>query len=116
MADVEVDWLEYFKSIKSVCPWSISAALQGKIRITEWHSQIQQLEHSEAIVYVALKLTPRRLKKLSCKYNTEYDQYEFLWSHPRYKNHSTPVPVLIQQSRSKLESIRLKQKNLALDK
>jgi hypothetical protein len=81
------------------------------IDIQHWHSQAKDLEHYEARIYVATNYKPRQLKKLSNRLNKEYVEYEFLWSHPKYGYNSTPVPVLIQQDRLKLETIRKNLKN-----
>ena len=102
---VEVNWQEYFKGIRSVCPWSWAAWQRGLISIEVWRNQPLDLDQFQARVYVVKNLNPRRLKKL-CKKLDEDLVYEWLWSHPRYGTDSTPVPVLIQQSRQQLNDIR----------
>ena len=106
MADVEVNWNQYFESIKSVCPWSNSAFRQDKITITTWHSQISELGEKEACVYIAPKHNPRQLKKMCDRFNKQRPDEEWLWSHPRFGYNSTPVPCFIQQHRDILENIR----------
>lgn len=108
VADVAVNWEEYFNSIRSVCPWSITAWRKQEIQITNWHSHILELGSLQARVYVAPKHNPRQLKKMSDRFNAQRPNEEWLWSHPSYKHHSTPVPVLIQQDRAKLLHIRSK--------
>jgi hypothetical protein len=100
----EVDWGEYFHSIRSTCPWSWAAWQKGLISIQKWRKQVVDLEPYHARVYV-LDLNPRRLKKLCQRLDKDLE-CEWLWSHPRYKLNSTPVPVLIQQHRAKLNEIR----------
>lgn len=104
--DAAVDWLAYFQSIKEVCPWSLSAALQGQIRIENWHSQILDLGQDKAIVYLAPKHKPRQLKRITNRLNEQFEEYEFLWSHPKFGDHSTPQAVIIQQDAKLLENIR----------
>ena len=115
-ADVAVNWEQYFKSIKAVCPWSWSANNKSLIDIQNWHSQVYELNDYEARIYVAPKHNPRQLKKISTRLNRDRPTEEWLWSHPRYGYNSTPVPVLIQQDRTKLETIRKTLKNSDLYK
>lgn len=105
-----VDWLAYFKSIKGVCPWSLSAALQGRIRITDWHSQILDLGTDLAIVY-RCTLNAQQLKTITDQLNLNYEELEFFWSHPSQGGHSTPIPIIIQQDHLHLEKIRILTKN-----
>lgn len=106
-----MNWADYFESIQSECPWSLGAYKQDKIRIQDWHSQILDLGTNEAIVYIAPKHRPRQLKKITNRLNRDYPLLEFLWSHPKYGYNSTPVPVIIQQDRKRLESIRNRLEN-----
>lgn len=110
-ADVAVNWAAYFESIKTACPWSWSAQKKSLIDIQHWHSQAQDLEHYEARIYTAPNHKPRQLKKITDRLNRDRPLEEWLWSHPKYGHNSTPVPVLIQQDRSRLESIRKNLKN-----
>lgn len=111
-AKKEVNWTEYFQSIQSVCPWSLPAWTNGKIEVVQWKGTITPLNNYLARVYI-VDLNPRRLKKLANKLEDTSIEDEWLWSHPRYKNYSTPVPVLIQQNRQMLENIRNKEKHNA---
>ena len=99
-----VDWNEYFYSIKSQCPWSWAAWRRSQIEIKPWQGRLEPLGQLQARVYT-IDLNPRRLKKLAGKLDHGAD--EILWSHPRYKKYSTPVPVLIQQDRQYLNQLRL---------
>lgn len=107
VADAEVNWDEYFESIKTVCPWSLKAWRQNQIEIIKWHSQPQDLENLQARIYIS-KHNPRQLKKISKKLNSLRPKEEWLWSHPSFGNHSSHVPILIQQDRDKLYYIRSK--------
>lgn len=108
MADAAVNWEEYFNNIKPVCPWSLSAWNKQEIHITKWRSHIINLDSYQARIYIALNHNPRQLKKMCDRFNITRQHEEWLWSHPRFGNYSTPVPVFIQQDRAKLTSIRLK--------
>lgn len=98
-----VDWTEYFSRIKSVCPWSYSAWSKNKIEITRWQGQALPLGDLEARVYI-VDTTRRRLKKLAKQ--LDHGDCEWLWSEPNYGVYGTPLPVLIQQSRQRLNDIR----------
>lgn len=99
-----VDWDSYFQLIKTACPWSWSAWRKGQIWIGSRGDLIKPLDLYQARIYVIKDITPRQLKKLAKKLDTGQD--EILWSHPRYKYNSTPVPVLIQQNRQHLNQLR----------
>jgi hypothetical protein len=106
VADAEVDWGAYFASIKTVCPWSLSAWKQDKIKIHTWHSQMYELDELEARIYTAPNHTPRQLKKMCNRFNLARPHEEWLWSHPVYGNHSAPIACFIQQDRARLEHLR----------
>lgn len=109
----EVNWLEYFQSIRRVCPWSLQSFRQGKIEFIEfdgaWNMDIGQWD---ARVYIVDRKA-RLIKKWADQLNDQDPVCEWLWSHPKYKNYSAPVPIIIQQPRAKLEELR--RKNIQLD-
>jgi len=106
---VEVNWLAYFEGIQSVCPWSLPAFRAGYIDIVSWRGYRIVLDRPMiARVYIC-KLNQRRLKKLASDFENLDQENEWLWSHPDFKNFSTPVPCLIQQNRIHLARIRKKQ-------
>lgn len=102
-----VDWAQYFEDINSVCPWSKAAWANGRIDIVIWRKEVLPLDNYLARVYL-VDLNPRRLKKLANQLEEHSEIDEWLWSHPRYKGYSAPVPILIQQNRAVLEQIRTK--------
>ncbi len=106
MADAAVDWLDYFNSIKTVCPWSWAAIKKDRIDIVNWHDGVKELKQYEARIYCALKYNPRQLKKISNRLNEIRPNEEWLWSHPKYNYNSTPIPVLIQQDKARLNYLR----------
>lgn len=100
-----VDWLEYFKSIKTECPWSYAAYLKGLIDICEYTGEILPLAHYQARVYTVND--PRQsVEALSAA--LDHGDDEWLFSFPGYGEFATPVPVLIQQNRRQLNEIRTK--------
>lgn len=100
-----VDWRAYFSRIKPVCPWSWAAWGHGEIWLGKF-SQPLPLDGYRARVYHFRDITPRRLKKIAKQLDTTDPTCEWLWSHPRYRHNSTPVPVLIQQDRLYLNQLR----------
>ncbi len=100
-----VDWQEYFKSIRSECPWSYSAYQQGLIDIVYYDGLIWELAHYHARVYIvnAPNLSVEALAK-----SLDHGHDEWLFSYPGYGPLATPVPILIQQDRAKLRRLREK--------
>lgn len=105
MAAEAVDWSQYFQSIRTECPWSLAAFNRGRIQIIRG-CRPEPLGELEARIYIIKDITPRRLKKLCNKLDSTDTVNEWLWSHPRYRRYSTPVPVLIQQNRARLNHLR----------
>ena len=105
----EVNWTEYFASIVSVCPWSRAYWSKKKIDVCEWTGRIQPLGENVARIYTHPRASARLLKKIMHRMNDERPTEEWLWSHPRYGGHSTPVPVLIQQDYELLQKARKSQ-------
>lgn len=108
VADVEVNWREYFASINHVCKWSLKY----------WDRDLIDIHHSEAIfqykplgayvarVYYNTSWTSKQVEDLADEHNSQYPDEEWLWSSPEYKGNSTPVPAVIQQDRDLLEQAR----------
>lgn len=103
----EVDWAGYFLSIQEECPWSLRAYYSGKIDLVTWMGDVYPLDSFMARVY-AIDLGPIKLSRLTRQLNERHTESEWLYSHPRYKKFSTPIPVLIQQDRRLLAKIREK--------
>jgi hypothetical protein len=100
----DVDWGSYFLSIQKQCPWSIVAWSKGKIDIAQWSGKVLDLDVYRARVYVVKNINRRRLKKIAKL--LDEGSCEWLWSYPGYGQFATPVPVLIQQNRQELTTIR----------
>lgn len=100
----DVNWQEYFYLIRQQCPWSWAAWQRSEIDIQRWQGKPQELGNYQARIYI-VDLTRRRLKKLAEKLDLD-PVSEWLWSEPNYGPWATPIPVLIQQDRARLEEIR----------
>ena len=107
----EVNWTNYFASIVSVCPWSKAYWQAQKIDIVEWDNKHIPLNDFVARIYKAPQLTAKQLYNTMRKFNKLYDAEEWLYSHPKFKGHSTPIPVLIQQDYDVLAKARAQHKH-----
>jgi hypothetical protein len=106
MVQDNIDWAEYFKHIKSVCPWSNTAYQKGEIKIKVWDGEWEHLGDNKAIVYIVKNTNRRRLKKLCRKLDNSLE-YVWLWSEPRYGDYAAPTHVLVQQDRIELAQARV---------
>ena len=118
---VEVNWLEYFHSIKHVCPWSYESYTNGTTKIIQFDSDILKLNEQnwrnlpwEVIVYqLGDDLTLDAIDEFVAIRNESQEKCEYLWSHPSFTKggrNQTPVPVIIQQDRENLLKLRKKEK------
>lgn len=97
-------WLEYFDSIRSVCPWSFPAYAKNQIDIKPFFDY-QPLGDYLARVYI-YHLKSQELAEMMERLNEEYPEEEWFFSHPSEGGHSAPFPCLIQQNHEYLENIR----------
>jgi len=97
-------WLDYFKSIRSVCPWSFPAYNKSQIEILPFFDY-RPLGGLLARVYI-YTLSSQELEHMMELLNEQYPQEEWFFSHPSEGGHSAPYPCLIQQSHAYLENIR----------
>lgn len=112
MNSLEIDWSEYFHSIREQCPWSYGYWHKGLIDIVEYRNfEPQPLGAFEARVYIT-DFGGHQLEQV-CDRLDQSQEYEWLWSEPGYGPYATAVPCLIQQWREKLSKIR---NSIALDK
>ena len=114
-AHAEVNWQSYFANIRETCPWSYSAYMNDRILIVDYNSKdfstwkiFLPYTKFESVVYVCRDKTSDWLNTTCDALNVEDADSEWLWSHPEHEGDSTPVPVLIQQPRKKLEELRKK--------
>lgn len=103
-----IDWSNYFASITGVCPWSKSYWKKQKIDIQIWKgvSNITPLEEHVARVWIHRHASGRLLCKVHNRLNDVRKHEEWLYSHPCYGGHSTPVPIFIQQDLEVLTNAR----------
>jgi len=106
-------WQIYFASIKGVCPWSLRAFMDNNILFLDYSSKtyntwgsIFHASKHEAFVYKCVDKSVDWLIDKCEELNKKSTRSEWLWSHPSEGGNSTPVPVLIQQDREQLESLR----------
>lgn len=104
----EDNWARYFKSIESICPWSLSAYRQNRLKFIQGYRPILELRQYEAIIYLEDEFTPRQLEAIVDQLNEIYAEYEFFWSHPDEGGNSAPEACIIQQNYAKIEQIRQK--------
>ena len=98
-----VDWLEYFKSIRSECPWSYSAYQKGLIDIVDYEGVRLPLGDYSARMYI-VNAPDATVEALAASWDQGED--EWLFSYPGYGDYATPVKVLIQQNRQQLNHLR----------
>lgn len=98
-----VDWDQYFNSIRSECPWALKAWQQGLIDIVTYTGDILPLGQYQARVYV-ISAPDETIEAISHSLN--YGSDEWLFSYPGYGAWATPVGVLIQQDRQRLNQLR----------
>lgn len=111
----DVDWIGYFESIRTVCPWSLSYSLQGLIDIkTEFEPE--PLGGYAARIYLLPSRKPAWVKRKAAKMEATRPNELWFFSYPGYGKNATPITVLIQQDRNQLESIRIKLNTLLIDK
>ena len=114
---VNINWLEYFYSIRKVCPYSYQSYLDGTTKITNFDEDILVLNEQnfetlpwEVIVYLlGDDLTLDAIDEYVASLNDCQNTCEYLWSHPTFTkggNNNTPVPVIIQQDRARLMELR----------
>ena len=102
-----VNWLEYFESIKTQCPWSLQAYKQGAIDIQNWHDtdSIEPLGQYQARMYV-VDYPDTVVEAMALELDCDDQESEWLFSYPGYGEFATSVAVLIQQNRRQLNDIR----------
>ena len=118
----EVDWLEYYTGIRSVCPWSYRSYVMGGIITIPYNSNtfdtfatsFEVCESREGVktdcfVYVCDNKSPLWLetKVQELQSVDKYKESEWLYSTPDDdEGNATPVPVIIQQRKAQLQQLR----------
>jgi hypothetical protein len=101
----DVNWYAYFKSIKDRCPWSYAAYIKGEIDIVTYQGNVLPLGNYQARMYV-VQAPDATVEALA--YALDEGEDEWLFSYPGYGTNATPVAVLIQQNRARIDEIREK--------
>ena len=100
-----VDWLKYFQSIKTQCPWSLKAYTEGKIDIVSYEGAKIPLGDFHARMYV-VSAPDATVAAIADMWDRSDSDCEWLYSYPGYGEFATPVSVLIQQDRTTLRNLR----------
>lgn len=100
-----VDWLTYFKSIQTQCPWSLVAWIKGKIDVVRYEGRKLPLMEYRARMYL-INAEPAVIESICSALDYDDKEYEWLFSYPSYGEYATPVPVIIQQRRAELNMLR----------
>ena len=120
MAKKEVNWLKYYESIRDVCPWSYRSYIMGGIITIPYsentfnsfaklfdNTKNNHGQATDCFVYVCSGKSLDWLEHMVDTLNEQYPHQEWLYSSPKDdEGNATPVEVLIQQRRSKLEELR----------
>lgn len=109
-------WLQYFESIKDVCPWSYESYIEGRIKIVSFdqkrmlNSEVNWAKEPwDAIVYVVEGLTLDEMDDIVADQNDCQEICEYLWSYPTFtkgRNKQAPHSIIIQQDRATLIKLR----------
>ena len=100
-----VDWYQYFKSIRTECPWSYAAYVKGQIDIVSYQGTSIPLGDYAARMYL-VSAPDATVSALAEMWDRADPNCEWLYSHPGYGDYATPVAVLIQQNRQQLNDLR----------
>ena len=116
----EVNWLAHYESIRGVCPWAYRAFVSGKIiTIPYTDSTFKTFANAfdnckddygvatDCFVFVCEGKSVEWLSAKVDEMDALYPTQEWLYSSPDDDSgDATPVPVLIQQRREQLQSLR----------
>jgi hypothetical protein len=102
-----VNWLAYFKSIQSECPWSYAAYIRNQIQFLPWNPDCEPhaLDGYQARMWL-MDYPNTIVEVMAEELNSRDSQHEWFFSYPGYGEYATPVAVLIQQDRKTLEELR----------
>ena len=118
----EVNWLEYFQSIRSVCPWSLKAYMDNKILHVKnpngcelsWCAAFSADTEPGTVRYEALLFEYDNDASVDTLYDitevidAKYPQLISFWSHPIEEQNNTPTPCVIVQDKGTLTDLRKK--------
>lgn len=105
-----VNWYAYFKSIREQCPWSYAAYIRNEIQFLPWNPSCKPHDLDQYQARMWLVDYPNQvIEAMAEELNSKDAVNEWLFSYPGYGEYATPVAVLIQQDRKRLEDLRNKQ-------
>ena len=113
----EAKWLQYFKGISDVCPWSLESYTNGRIRFVEYDGVPESILAAEkywdnrydAVVWTGVIDDVDNLDNFVYYYLDDSKTHEYFWSHPEHtkgRNKQAPEPIIIQQNRTVLNKAR----------
>jgi len=109
----EVDWTDYFNSIKTVCPHSIESFEGNRVKLVPFFNLLNEptwINYAykfDALLFIGdNKVSLGLLKNLVDYLDNVYKDLEFFYSYPYEGKYSTPVPCLIVQNKSTLDAAR----------
>ena len=102
-----VDWLAYFESIQTECPWSLAAYKRNLIDIVEYTGVQLPIGDYSARMYT-VSAPDATVEAIAQGFDHVDSECEWLYSYPGYGEFATPVSVLIQQPRRVLDALRQK--------
>jgi hypothetical protein len=120
MAQIDnIDWGEYFESIRKVCPWSLQSFRHGRIdfvpfswegiqaRDISWKKLTQP--NFDAVIYLTVPDTSIDELDHICELMERSKHCIYFWSHPDYTKgdwNQAPAPIVIQQDQAHLFKAR----------
>ena len=112
----EVNWLEYFQSIRSVCPWSLKAHMDNKILHVKdpnsceltWCACFTASTHEALLFEYNNNTSVDTLYDITEVIDAKYPQLISFWSHPIEGENNTKIPCVIVQDKGTLTDLRKK--------
>lgn len=104
--------VNYFESIKEVCPYSAPSYKNGKLLVLDYDPKLIEeyyhvIDDYDAIMFECHPSTSREaLMDILEDLYDERPRAMWFWSHPKDKNHSTPKPSIIMQNKVNLKKAR----------
>ena len=104
--------VNYFESIKEVCPYSAPSYKNGKLLVLDYDPKLVEeyyhvIDDYEPIMLAGPPAPPRdTILDVLEDLHDERPRAKWFWSHPKDKDHSTPKPSIIMQNKVNLKKAR----------
>mgnify|MGYP003113797112 FL=1 len=104
--------VNYFESIKEVCPYSAPSYKNGKLLVLDYDPKLVEeyyhvIDDYDAIMFECHSSTSREaLMDILEDLHDERPRAKWFWSHPKDEHHSTPKPSIIMQNKVNLKKAR----------